>query len=457
MKNRLLRAFVASSIVLGQTVLALPARADTVQTVTLNPVADSYIWTGESGAQNYGTQANLSVLYGSGANRARSLLRFDLSSIPSDATISEANLGLTISTAAGSGTINVNANRIVNAWEETTVTWNDQPGTSETISSSYVTHDPGTKTWGLTTAVQNWVSGAWQNLGVMIIGRESGAASDAYTRSFWSREGSTPPTLTVTYTVPADTRTPAITNVAISDLTETGVTVTWTTDEIGTSKVEYGPTNAYGSTIDDVTLNTTHAVALTGLATDTTYHFRVLSSDQAENTASSEDQTFTTSMPVAPPPATRLIKTACAAGAAADHPCKAVYYQGTDGQRHAFPNEKIFRTWYLDFSTVQTISDSEMASISLGENVHYRPGIRLLKFQTLPKVYALARGGVMRWVTTEEVAAAAFGSDWNQKIDDLSDAFVADYTFGADIVSATDYITSAEMNAASSIDADQGR
>ena len=429
MKNRLLRAFVASSIVLGQTVLALPARADTVQTVTLNPVADSYIWTGESGAQNYGTQANLSVLYGSGANRARSLLRFDLSSIPSDATISEANLGLTISTAAGSGTINVNANRIVNAWEETTVTWNDQPGTSETISSSYVTHDPGTKTWGLTTAVQNWVSGAWQNLGVMIIGRESGAASDAYTRSFWSREGSTPPTLTVTYT----------------------------TDEIGTSKVEYGPTNAYGSTIDDVTLNTTHAVALTGLATDTTYHFRVLSSDQAENTASSEDQTFTTSMPVAPPPATRLIKTACAAGAAADHPCKAVYYQGTDGQRHAFPNEKIFRTWYLDFSTVQTISDSEMASISLGENVHYRPGIRLLKFQTLPKVYALARGGVMRWVTTEGVAAAAFGSDWNQKIDDLSDAFVADYTFGADIVSATDYITSAEMNAASSIDADQGR
>ncbi len=113
----------------------------------------------------------------------------------------------------------------------------------------------------------------------------------------------------------------------------------------------------------------------------------------------------------------------------------AVYYCSRDGKRHAFPNEKIFHSWYDSFSGVVTVSDATLASISLGKSVTYRPGVRMVKVQTDPKVYAVAANGTLRWVQNEDDAAALYGADWNTKIDDLSDAFFADYTVG-DPVSA---------------------
>lgn len=456
MTSRIRNTIVAVTLFAAQSLPALPASAQATQTVTLNPTADTYVWTGDSGAVNYGTQPNISILYGSSAARARSLLRFDLSSIPSDATVSKATLGLTLSSTSGSGTITMNVFRATQDWMEEIVTWNTQPTTNEQITSSLVNRDPGTKTWDLTTAAQNWISGAWANQGFIVIGRESGAATDAYTRLFWSREGATPPTLSITYTVPADTRAPSITNVAISNVTDTSVVITWTTDEAGTSIVDYGTSTAYGSIISDATFTTAHTVVLTGLTAETTYHFRVTSADANNNSSSSNDQAITTNKTPLPTSG-RLIKTACPADAAVDHPCRAIYYHGTDGARHAFPNERIYSTWYADFSTVVTVTDAEMAALPLGANVHYRPGVRMVKFQTLPKVYAVSRGGALRWIQNEGLATALYGSDWNKKIDDLSDAFAANYAFGADIIAASDYSPSGETASTPTIDADQGR
>jgi uncharacterized repeat protein (TIGR01451 family) len=73
-----------------------------------------------------------------------------------------------------------------------------------------------------------------------------------------------------------------------------------------------------------------------------------------------------------------LIKLACPVGALSDHPCKAVYYYGTDGKRHAFPSDKVFFTWYADFNAVQTVTSDEMAHLPLGKNVTYRPGSRMV-------------------------------------------------------------------------------
>lgn len=108
----------------------------------------------------------------------------------------------------------------------------------------------------------------------------------------------------------------------------------------------------------------------------------------------------------------------------------AVYYCGRDGKRHAFPNQRIHASWYADFNGVATVSDATLASISLGANVTYRPGVRMIKIQTDPKVYAVAKGGELRWVQTQESATALYGADWNTKIDDISDAFFTDYTIG---------------------------
>jgi hypothetical protein len=147
-----------------------------------------------------------------------------------------------------------------------------------------------------------------------------------------------------------------------------------------------------------------------------------------------------------------LIKLSCPNGAASDHPCKAVYFYGSDGKRHAFPNDKVYFTWYADFASVQTVTSTFMASLALGQNVTYRPAVKMVKFQTLDKTYAVGLGGELRWVTTEDVARGLYGTDWNRQIDDIADAFFTDYRFGADIASAAAYDKSAELAAAATID-----
>ena len=97
-----------------------------------------------------------------------------------------------------------------------------------------------------------------------------------------------------------------------------------------------------------------------------------------------------------------------------------------------------------------------MAQIALAKAVTYRPGSKLVKFQTLNKVYAVAQNGLLRWVQTEELAKSLYGSDWNKKIDDVSDAFYVNYSFGADIKTASEYSPDAESNINKTIDRDMG-
>lgn len=142
------------------------------------------------------------------------------------------------------------------------------------------------------------------------------------------------------------------------------------------------------------------------------------------------------------PPAGRLVKLVCPSGADTNHPCRAVYYVSpADNKRHAFPNARIFSTWFADFSAVQMVSSDELASYPLGRNVQYKPGVRMVKFTTLPKVYAVARGqGLLMGIASESAAAELYGPDWNKKIDDLSDAFAADYRMSQiEITGASDY------------------
>ncbi|NIP53351.1 MAG: hypothetical protein GWN67_23055, partial [Phycisphaerae bacterium] len=95
---------------------------------------------------------------------------------------------------------------------------------------------------------------------------------------------------------PVDTNGPVISNIALSNITNSGVTISWDTDENSDSKVEYGLDPSYGNATDrDNTLVTSHSVVLTGLSSSTTYHFRVISADVSGNESISQDQNFTTS------------------------------------------------------------------------------------------------------------------------------------------------------------------
>ena len=102
---------------------------------------------------------------------------------------------------------------------------------------------------------------------------------------------------TATATIVLDTIKPMISDISASGVTSTGATITWTTDELATSKVEYGTSEAYGLVKSDATFTTSHSITLTGLSAGTTYHYRVKSADAATNENVSTDHTFTTATP----------------------------------------------------------------------------------------------------------------------------------------------------------------
>ena len=117
----------------------------------------------------------------------------------------------------------------------------------------------------------------------------------------------------------------------------------------------------------------------------------------------------------------------------------AVYYVGSDGKRYAFPSARIYFTWYDDFSGVKTVSDTTLASFQLGGNVTYRPGIRLVKIESDPKVYAVDNGVYLRWISTEALAEELYGSSWNTMVDDIPVAFFGDYIIGPQIQKSQDF------------------
>jgi hypothetical protein len=96
----------------------------------------------------------------------------------------------------------------------------------------------------------------------------------------------------------SDLTPPVIANEQAINVTSSSALITWTTDENSNSVVEYGLTTAYGSRAGDTAENATyvisHSVSLAGLAANTLYHYRVISTDPSGNTAASVDHTFET-------------------------------------------------------------------------------------------------------------------------------------------------------------------
>ncbi|MBT4857101.1 hypothetical protein HON52_02840 [Candidatus Uhrbacteria bacterium] len=123
-----------------------------------------------------------------------------------------------------------------------------------------------------------------------------------------------------------------------------------------------------------------------------------------------------------------------------------LYYYGYDGARYTFPNEKTFMTWRADFDDVETISDSELADISLAGNVVYRPGSHWIKITSDAKTYAVSTDGMIHWIETEDVAVDYAGDDWSDMIHDVPDVFFVDYSAGASLETATAFDGAAYMS-----------
>lgn len=129
----------------------------------------------------------------------------------------------------------------------------------------------------------------------------------------------------------------------------------------------------------------------------------------------------------------------------------AVYYLHTDMKRYVFPNEATYKSWYADFSSVVTVSQSELQSYTIGPTIVLRAGTKLAKVTTDPKVYAVEPGGVFRWVGDATIAQTLFGDNWASRVVDIPDVFFSDYTVGSPI-NSNNYPSGSLIKSASSSD-----
>ena len=90
------------------------------------------------------------------------------------------------------------------------------------------------------------------------------------------------------------TTAPVISSVNSTNVTSTGATIVWTTDQFSSSRVDYGTTTGYGTMMSNSTSVLSHSLVLTGLTCNQQYHYKVSSTDANGYTGSSGDNTFTT-------------------------------------------------------------------------------------------------------------------------------------------------------------------
>lgn len=172
-------------------------------TVELTPVADAYIHSSRP-TNNYGSERLLIAGTGDGTGvHTRSLINFNLSSIPTGAMIQDATLLVYLADWSGdTSETDIGVAQVYVEWTEAEVNWINQPATSwpDFVASTLVDgYSRRYYRWDVTSLVQDWVNGM-SNYGLMLVGDESVRA--AY--FFYSREyGEVPPRLGIQYiTVP---------------------------------------------------------------------------------------------------------------------------------------------------------------------------------------------------------------------------------------------------------------
>lgn len=85
-----------------------------------------------------------------------------------------------------------------------------------------------------------------------------------------------------------------LSGVKFNETKPTSSLVTWQTNKLSTSVLEYGVTTAYGNKIDDKNLNTDHSILLEGLTSGTNYHVRITGTDSDGNFTMSDDYLLAT-------------------------------------------------------------------------------------------------------------------------------------------------------------------
>jgi hypothetical protein len=140
-------------------------------------------------------------------NICREYIQFDLSTVPADAVVVDANLKLYQYSTFGDANFTLGLHNVTSAWDESTITWNLQPTCSvdaETTSDITI-GDINWKSWEIDNLVQAWLDGSITNYGVVLKGTDEASVGPAMAY-FWSSDYTTDtskcPKLEINYYIP---------------------------------------------------------------------------------------------------------------------------------------------------------------------------------------------------------------------------------------------------------------
>lgn len=141
----------------------------------------------------------------------------------------------------------------------------------------------------------------------------------------------------------------------------------------------------------------------------------------------------------------------------------ALYWYGKNGKRYVFPNEATYRTWFPIGSKcpiINQVSDETLASIAIAGNVTARPGVKLIKIQTDPKVYAVSKNGELHWIEFgpkfNSIITTYYGQTWTNSVIELPDPFFTMYSMGTSITDVSQYSPGNASSSSPTIDIDKG-
>ena len=330
--------------------------------------------------------------------RERSVLKFDTSSIPSGAIVSEATVGL-FAPYEPLGISGMELRRVTQSWDSSvtwtkanaTTNWTTSGGTFNTEGAEILTSErKELEGWwnfskGLAPIVQGWVSGTMSNQGLLIkLKNEEGCVPPGCTNSWAAFNSSAAtdstkrPYLSVLYGLK-----PSATTEAASSIGETTATLKGQVNPNGaatTYQFEYGTTTSYGTkvpaTAESVGSGTTNVAvskAISGLKGNTTYHYRV-SATNASGTTSGLDRTFTTpKLPTATTEAATGVKEKEATLKASVNPNgNATTYQFEYGPTTSYGTKVPLSPESIGSGTATVAVSKVITGLAEGSEYHYR-------------------------------------------------------------------------------------
>ncbi|MHC4739209.1 MAG: DNRLRE domain-containing protein, partial [Planctomycetota bacterium] len=278
-------------------------------------IKDTFTNVGEGGSVNYSTNLTLNTYTWPADTIANTtIIKWDLSTIPTDAAVTEATLYLYQFNAGGDTSYDIGVHKIINVNPVISAcTWNTYDGTNswtggadggqgDTAAAEDTQSVNNTnneyKTWTVTNMVADWVSTPANNYG-MLVNSDDVASVDSY-RTFVSTEDSnTPyrPKLIVTYISgsPGQATSPDPNDTA-TDVTVDAV-LSWTAGSGATSHDVYFGTSSPGAFQGNQTAATFDPGTL---SYDITYYWRI-DEINAAGTTTGNVWTFTTEAAPQPP------------------------------------------------------------------------------------------------------------------------------------------------------------